>query len=313
MSGDAGTRRPAHAAGSAASATPLLDPAIVHRLGRLRLRLRRRIDGRFVGGHPARGYGSSQDFTDYREYVPGDDPRLLDPHAWARHRKLLIRQYAAEDTAAISIVIDDSRSMAFAGKARAARQVAAALAVVATSSGDRVRVAVAGTTVTSGPWYAGGVGMAAALARLAGEPAAADDRETAADVDLVAALDRVRRQGRRGPMIVISDLLTPAWPQVIARLGADRGDALLVHLLGADEIEPTVTGDVRLVDAETGSDVELAVSSSTLARYRATRDAWFDGIARACGARAVSQIRHVAGDATESLIAVELRRLGWVA
>ena len=295
------------------SATPLLDPAVVHRLGRLRLRLRRRVDGRFVGGHPARGYGSSQDFTDYREYVAGDDPRLLDPHAWARHRKLLIRQYAAEDTAAISIVIDGSRSMTFAGKARAARQVAAALAVVAASSGDRVRVAVAGTTVTTGPWYAGGAGMAAVLARLDREPGTGACPPAGTDVDLVAALDRVRRHGQRGPMIVISDLLTPAWPQVIARLGGDRSDALLVHLLGGDEIEPTVTGDVRLVDAETGTDVELAVSAGTLARYRATRDAWFDGISRACGARAVSQVRHVAGDAAEALVAVGLRRLGWVA
>jgi len=319
------------------STPALLDPAVVHRLGRLRLRLRRRIDGRFVGGHPARGYGSSQDFTDYREYAAGDDPRLLDPHAWARHRKLLIRQYAAEDTAAVTIVVDGSRSMTFAGKARAARQVAGALAVIATSSGDRVRVAVAGTAVTTGPWYAGGAGMAAALARLGRElPAGGGDEPAgnggapagnrgtpagdrgrppgpAHEVDLVAALDRIRRQGQRGPMVVISDLLTPAWPQVIARLGADRGDALLVHLLGPDEIEPAITGDVRLVDAETGRDVELAVSDSTLARYRATRDAWFDGIARACGARGVSQVRHVAGQAAETLIAVELRRLGWVA
>jgi hypothetical protein len=151
-------------------------------------------------------------------------------------------------------------------------------------------------------------GDGAEPARDGGAPAGA-----ATEVDLVAALDRIRRQGQRGPMIVISDLLTPAWPQVIARLGADRGDALLVHLLGPDEIEPAVNGDVRLVDAETGSDVELAVSDSTLARYRATRDAWFDGIARACGARGVSQVRHVAGQSAETLIAVELRRLGWVA
>jgi uncharacterized protein (DUF58 family) len=296
------------------TAAPLLDPAVVHRLGRLRLSLRRRIDGRFAGGHPARGYGSSQDFTDYREYVPGDDPRLLDPHAWARHGKLLMRRYAAEDTAAVRIVVDDSRSMAFSGKALAARRVAAALGVVALSGGDRVRVALAGERVTMTPWYGGRRGMAALLRRL--EVEATGDRgphpASPAPADLVAALDRVRRHGPRGPVIVISDLLTPGWEQVVAHLGAGRSDALLLHLLGRDEVEPAVTGDVRLVDAETGADVDLAVDAAALTRYRVTRDAWFDAVARACGGRAVGQARHVADEPVEALVAVHLRRLGWV-
>lgn len=292
------------------TAAPLLDPAVVHRLGRLRLSLHRRIDGRFAGGHPARGYGSSQDFTDYREYVPGDDPRLLDPHAWARHGKLLLRRYAAEDTAAVRIVVDGSRSMTFAGKALAARRVAGALGVVALSGGDRVRIALAGDHVTMTPWYGGRRGMAALLRWL--EDASEGDGEVGS-ADLVGALDRVRRQGPRGPVIVISDLLTPAWDEVVAHLGAGRSDALLLHLLGRDEVEPTVTGDVRLVDAETGADIDLAVDAAALTRYRVTRDAWFDAVARACGGRAIGRARHVADEPVEALIAVRLRRLGWVA
>lgn len=285
----------------------VLAPALVHRLGRLRLRLRRRVDGRFVGGHPARGYGSSQDFADYREYVAGDDPRLLDPHAYVRHGRLLVRLYAAEDTAAVTIVVDQSKSMAFAGKADVARQIAAALATVVLSGGDRARVVLAGSISDPGPWYAGGSGLAAMLTRLSNAPPA-DGRG-----DLLQALDRARRRGPRGPLLVVSDLLTGEWPQVLARLGADRGDALLVHLLARNEIDPDITGDVRLVDVETATEVELAVTAGTLARYRATRDAWFDAVERTCGARSVGLARHVSDQPVERLVSVDLRRLGWVA
>jgi uncharacterized protein (DUF58 family) len=129
----------------------LLPPALLGRLGRLRLASRRRVQGRFAGAHASRRYGSSLDFADYREYVPGDDPRWVDPNAYARLGRLLVRLFEAEDEAALRVVVDCSASMAFGNKLHRGRQVAVALAAIAAGGGDRVRVLLAGPTCDAGP------------------------------------------------------------------------------------------------------------------------------------------------------------------
>lgn len=292
---------------------PLLSPATLAALGRLRLSLRRRVDGRFVGSHRATGFGSSLDFADYREYSPGDDLRLLDPNAHARLGKLLIRLFQAEDQAALRVVCDTSASMAGSAtgtrtpKNTAARQIAAALAALALAGGDRVRVLLAGDTVDAGPWYAGRHGYPAAEARLRSAPAAAKD------ADLGTALRRAHGEGPRGPVVLISDLLTDDWQDVVALLGGVRTDATLIHVLARSELEPDLDGDVRLVDVESGNEVEVAVSGTTLAAFRKRRDDWLDGIQRQCGARGITYVRHLDDESLDSLLTDLLPRLGLVA
>jgi hypothetical protein len=145
---------------------PVLPAATVAKLARLRLAGRRRVEGRFSGGHLSRRYGSSMDFADYREYVPGDDPRHIDTHAHARLGKRLIKLYDAEDEAALRVVIDRSASMGFGRKLQAAVEVAAAFAVIATATGDRVRLLLAGEATDPGPWFRGQGAMAAVDHRL---------------------------------------------------------------------------------------------------------------------------------------------------
>lgn len=297
--------RPADAGLRRATAERLLAPATVARLGRLRLRLARRVDGRFAGGHPAIGYGSSQDFVDYRQYVPGDDPRLLDPYAYARLGRRLVKLYTAEDTAAVRIVVDTSGSMAGA-KHRAAAGAAAAIAAVAVAGGDRARVLLAGERTDAGPWYGGPAVLPAIEARLLGAP------EPAGAADLTAALRRAASEGPRGPVVLVSDLFSNDWEGVLRLLGSARRDALLVHLLGREDLEPSVRGDVRLVDVETGAEVEVAVAEAALARHAALRDAWLADVQRVSGARGVAYTRLVDDQTVEALLA-ELARLGLLA
>lgn len=284
----------------------LLDPATVARLGRLRLALRRRVEGRYAGGHRARGFGSSQDFADYREYTPGDDPRLLDPHAYARHGKRLVKLYAAEDTAAVRVVVDCSASMGFGGKRTAALRVAAALAAVTAAGGDRVRVLLAGESIDAGPWFAGPATLPAVEARLRAAP------PPAGGADLTAALRRAHGEGPRGPVVLVSDLLAEGWEEAVRLLGSRRTDAVLVHLLGRDELVPPVRGDVRLFDAETGAEVELAVAGDALDRYRQRLASWLEEVRRACGARGVAYARHADDEPLDGLITLALPRLGLV-
>jgi uncharacterized protein (DUF58 family) len=301
---------------------PILDPGAIGRLGRLRLAGRRRVEGRFAGAHASRRYGASLDFADYREYVPGDDPRHVDPHAHARLGRYLVKLYEAEDEAALRVVLDLSASMGFDRKLHATRQVALALAVVAAAGGDRIRIlAAGGGVVEPGPWFRGPATLPAVAARVgvlaADLPAAAGRPQPADPVALAAAVRRAHAEGPRGPVVLVSDLLFDGYDEVLAALGAGRGDAVLVHLLGRRDLDPaldpSVGGDLRLVDSETGAEVEVGIAEDTLAAYAAARDDWLDAVDEACGRRGVLSVRHVDDEAVEPLVAVRLAALGMVA
>ena len=264
----------------------VLEPATIGRLRRLRLQQRRRVDGRYAGAHRARGFGASLDFADYREYVAGDDPRRVDVHAHARLGKRLIKLYEAEDEAALRVVVDLSGSMGFGGKAVAARQAAAVLGVVAAIGGDRVRLVLAGNDIDVGPWFRGAVSVPWLQRRLG-------EAETGGPSDLVGATARAVREGPSGPAVLVSDLLDESWPDVLDVLSANRGDSVLVHLVGRADLDPDVEGDVRLVDVERGDEREVGIGPATLSEYAVARDRWLADIAGACNRGGIVRVHAV--------------------
>lgn len=278
----------------------LLDPRVVGRLRRLRLVTHRPVTGRYTGAHVSRRHGTSLDFADYRAYVPGDDPRWVDAQAYARLGRLLTKRYEAEYEAALRIVVDTSASMGFGAKTGALRAVGAGLATVALGGGDRVRVLLAGADVDPGPWLRGARGLAQAQHRLIGVgPAGA--------ADVGAAVRRARAEGPRGPVVLVSDLLFDGWEDVVTELAG--GEGILVHLLGRADMEPEVRGDLRLVDVETGAEVEVAVGERALDDYARARDTWLDGVERAATGRGVVYARHLDDEPIEGFLAVTLTRL----
>lgn len=285
---------------------PLLCPELLARLGRLHLAARRRVEGRFAGRHYSRRYGSSLDFADYRPYMAGDDPRWVDPHTYARLGRLLVRLFEAEDETALRIVLDCSASMRFGDKFRRARQVAAVLAAAAVGGGDRVRVLLAGTSCDAGPWFSGACALPQVEARLLGARA----HRTG---DLSAAVAQAHGDGPRGPIVLVTDLLLEAWPEVLRALAGGWADRVLVHVLGRSDLDPDLDGDLRLADSETGTEVEVGLVPDGLQEYRATAARWLDEVARECGRRRIAYARLVDDESVEDLLAVALTGLGVLA
>ena len=69
----------------------LLPPALLARLERLQVATRRPLVGGLTGDHRSPRFGSSLDFSDYRQYHPGDDVRRIDVNAYARFDRLLLK------------------------------------------------------------------------------------------------------------------------------------------------------------------------------------------------------------------------------
>lgn len=295
----------------------VLPSEVVARLQRLRLMLRRRVHGRYAGAHTSRRFGSSLDFADYREYLPGDDPRRVDLAAYQRLGRLLVKLYEAEDEAAVRVVVDLSASMGFGDKTRAARQIAAAFAALATGGQDRIRVLlVTGHRTDAGPWFRGPATLAAVESRLLAveaDPPSEEDTGQDASAALAAAVRRARGEGPAGPVVLVSDLLFDGWQEVLRILAAGRGDASLVHVVGRTDLEPDLGGDVRLVDAEFGGALEVSLTDAALAEHAAARDVWLADIESVCGRHAITYALLVDDGSVGELVEGTLRRLGVVA
>jgi len=101
------------------SASTLIDPGQLERVKGLTVIARRVADGVLHGLHRARHFGLSVEFAQHREYTPGDELRHLDWQVLARSDRYVVRQFEQETNLRAVMVLDASRSMAFAGPASA--------------------------------------------------------------------------------------------------------------------------------------------------------------------------------------------------
>ena len=242
----------------------LLEPALLRRLEALSVQVRRAVKGQMGGERRSRSRGRSPEFADFRNYAPGDDFRLIDWNAYARLDRFMLRLFVAEEELPLSLFVDLSGSMDWGtpNKARTAKRLAAALAYVALSSLDRVRLTVFADGPTSGGApYRGRHAAHELFARIESFP-------VGGLTDYPKLVAPISRQ-RPGMSILITDGLgeSPLDPAVTA-LRLARQEGAVLQLLAPQEIDLEWTGDARLRDAETGAERELTATPATQAAYR---------------------------------------------
>lgn len=245
---------------------PIYDATLLAALERLQLRTRRPLAGSIAGEHRSRRYGSSLDFADFREYQPGDDFRRIDYQSLARLDQLFLRLYEAEDDLEVRLVVDTSASMGLDDKLHRAAEVAAAVGFVALTRRDVVSVH---TNRSRAPRrFSSRTAWPLLRDHLAGLSA-----EGAGSLVEVAT-GLLSRGGPGGLTVLVSDLLDPEWEAGLRRLPARGADLVVVHVLGAGELEPDVAGDVDLVDIETGRRLPMSLTDESIARFSERRDQW---------------------------------------
>jgi uncharacterized protein (DUF58 family) len=197
---------------------------------------RRTIRGPAAGTHRSRQRGISPEFTEYRPYRQGDDPRRLDWKLLARTDRAFLRITNDRATLGTILMLDASASMAFPlatqGKWTQACRIAIGLAAVANSAGDPVGVMVAGER---------GVAQLPPRTRrsVIGEAARLfESIEPAGSASLEPVLSLVRPTQR---IVLISDFL--ADDDTLLRAARERitagADVLAIHIVAREELEPS--------------------------------------------------------------------------
>src|SRR5262244_1192777 len=237
---------------TATRAPDLLSSEFLTQLERLALLSRRAFRGRTRGERKSPHKGMSVEFADYRPYGAGDDLRYVDWNIYGRLDRLYLKLFVDEEDLYLHLLLDGSGSMRFGepSKLRYAARLAAALGFVGLASLERVGVAVVRDRMAEG-WSA---------ARLRA------DGPTSLNDGLAAYALRSREAG---VAVLISDLLDPAgYERGLKALLEHRFDVHVIHVLAPEEINPTLAGDLRLTDAETGEVRDLTMDAEALRGYR---------------------------------------------
>jgi uncharacterized protein (DUF58 family) len=253
------------------------------------------------GEHVSRRPSPSTDFVEYRPYQPGDDFRRVDWNIFGRLGSLQVKVTEGRERLDVLLVLDCSGSMGCGSPDKMAfgSQLATALAYIGVARSDSVRVACLGQQFASGAFR-----RRSRLPELSGLAAVGF-------VDLDRALTDCSPAGGASLAIVISDLMTPSG--AIAGLDALRGrvaDVCVVHVFAPDEAEPRLTGELELLDAESGAALELGVSVATLEAYRTRFAAWLEARADECRRRGMRYVRIRTDTPLALAVISELRRGG---
>lgn len=296
-------------ASTARPASTLLPPDLLGKLERMELVSRKIFRGRMKGERRSKRKGQSVEFADFRSYVPGDDLRFIDWNLYARLDRLFLKLFLEEEDLHVFLLIDDSGSMGFGQptKFEVAQQLAAALGYVGLCRGDRVQVS--GLSQTSRP----GIG----LRGKSSTPRLICQIEATAIQEGPGLEESIKRFCLRNPgkgiLVLITDLMDKhGYESALRLLVAKEMDVYLVHLLSPEEIEPQVTGDLKLVDCEDGDTREISVSPMLLKRYQASLASFLEQARSFCNKRSIAYVPARSDQAVEILINQYLRQRGLV-
>ena len=265
---------------------------------------RRSHVGRVKGERKSPRKGSSVEFADYRPYEVGDDLRYVDWNAFGRLNRLYLKVFMDEEDLCVHLLVDASGSMDFGepGKFQYATRLAAALAFVAFANLERVAVGVFRDRLSEG-WLP-----------TRGRSQFLPFQEFLAGIQPggpTAFNDAIRQYALRvkdaGLAVVVSDFLDPGgYEQGLRALMERRFDVHVIQLLAPEEIEPTLGGDLELVDAESGEVREVSLDAETLRAYHRELDGYLSRLEAFCRANELTYTRVTTDVPLEDLL---LRRL----
>lgn len=282
----------------------LVPPSLLQTLGRLGLKSRRRATGVREGGNKSRRTGRSQEFADHRPYVPGDDLRFLDWHLLGRLDTLWIKLFEEESDRTVQLLVDCSGSME-GDKLQRARELAGVLAFVALGGQDRVAVGGIGEGLSNySPPLRGRRNTQRVFKTL-------ETVQPGGVADLQRALQAYPRNRGGSIALLFTDFLYEEGVEgPLRRLLSRFPEVVAFHILSPVDVRPDLSGDVMLVDSETGEELPITADERTLDNYGKTVRAWADNVEATCARLGVTYSRQLTTTPLEDVVLRDLRHAG---
>jgi uncharacterized protein (DUF58 family) len=255
----------------------VIDPEILAQVRRIQVRTNRMVTDVMVGGYTSSFRGTGIEFDEVREFVEGDDPRMVDWNVTARTGRPHIKKFMEERELTVLFLLDASASTGFGtvtrdgvAGVRTVRDVAAefcaCLSLAASRNNDKAGLIAFSDRIER---YVPAKKGSRHVLRLIREVLALDAEGTGSD--LAAALEYAARvQRKRAIVFVVSDFLVPDYQRPLNLL-ARRHDVVAVRILDPRSVELPRAGLLNLRDAETGRQVLVDTGSKRVREAYAQR------------------------------------------
>ena len=241
----------------------MIDPVSLMRIKSMELRAKVIVEGFWKGIHRSPYHGFSVEFTEYRQYTLGDDPRYIDWRLYARSDRYYIKKFEDETNLRCHLLLDHSRSMGYGSgdytKSQYAGTLAATLAYFLFTQGDAVGLATFDDQIRQ---YLVPRNRPGYLRRLMLTLEASPQGST---TDLGPPLQYVAGMlTRRSLIVLISDLLTSIdrLEKDLSYLCAGGHDVVVFHVLDPAELQFDFNSPALFQDIETGRNMYVNPSDA---------------------------------------------------
>jgi len=285
----------------------LFPDSLANRLGPLKIVSRSRYLGHHKGTHRSTKTGTSLEFSDFREYHPGDDLRHIDWNVYARTDKPFIKQFLDEQEMRIHILLDATKSMGFEQKWDFARQLAIGIGQIGLKSGDTVTFS-SKNEQQEYFFRRKGALQRAALKKFITQI----DQPTLPGDFTDYALRHIPKAVT--VLFIITDGLEPLekWERLFKRLPGICRDCRVITVHDPFEEEPQLQGDIRLLDIETQQAVEVTMTTRSKQLYmdrKSEHESKFLSLAKKYG---IQTVRAEVAEGTLNTVTKKMRHVGWV-
>ena len=295
----------------------VLNDAFFSRLETLALEMRPDLAGFFGGKHLVRTYGQTVEFADYREYQLGDDIRRIDWNLYSRFEKYFLKLFTDERQMHTQIFIDCSASMGKdnAEKAEYAVAVAAALGYLSVHNMDKVSFKLIKGEKSEDPFgtIVGKRAFFNAISQI-------EELEFEGESDLREAVVNTPNTGSNdGLTVIISDFFTDSdWRKAVDYLCYKKRQVLLVQVLTPEEVDPSYTGRVHLIDVESETvederNMKLKVDSAFQKAYSMAMEEIREELQSFCTSRGADYVTICTDQPIEKTLFKELLKVGVMA
>ena len=266
--------------------------------------------GEVLGSRRSVKHGASIEFSDFREYIAGDDLRYVDWKAYGRLEKLFVKLFREEDDLSLHLLLDASGSMAFGApvsKLHFAKQLSAALGAIALMQYDRCSIAAISTDNRGrSPTLRGRRSVSMLLHRIA-------EIGVGSGASVAAGLSRYAQSVTSpGVLVIVSDFYEHGLTSALLARASRRLDIVLAHVVSPEEVDPSaildLSGDVRLIDVESQGFVELTVTPAIVEEYRLEFSSFCEELSTMARSAGAGYLRVVTNDSLEEVVLGALAR-----
>lgn len=237
------------------------------KLNKINMHINFKLSSGTQGGRKSKAKGVSVEFSDYREYAPGDDFRRIDWNAYGRFDKFFIKVFMEEREGVFNFFIDKSKSMDYGevNKKDTALKIVGALSYIALNNLDRVNInTMEDGTVKSLKSATGNKGFQRIIKEL-------ESMNFDGTTDLSQSIKR-RNLTAKGISIVVSDFLNNDGLETLEDglkyLAFKKQQIILVQVLSEEEINPEFNNEITFIDSETGENLKMSLTPSLIADYK---------------------------------------------